>query len=908
MPLHLHRSRECDTPSRKSAQTACCGRDIHLLLANSVRLFFKLAKILCSMVAGRSVHQIEARAVLIAIALQLSAVISNGQTQHTGNGPFGCEIAGTHATSTQVSATATSGASTAGRYAISFKDGVKVDWQAEGYGAWRVDQGIYDTAQFSVMVVVGNNIIGNNDPNQIDNFGWPWPPFLEGSANGTIRCIGVQPGDIVRVYASAASGEMYYEHYAINFPKGSSLTWSYIAYKVGDQSITRELGNTSSVNKADLVADPVSVTSGVFYANHVDLHVNGPLPIEVRRTYSSRNAAQTSEFGYAWLSGNSSFLVPSADLSTIQAADSEGSVVLFRRQGTSTLWTPDVSDNPQLTNSAGGAANLFNSTIVQSSPSNYQWQMADGSVRNYVVQQFPITSNGDTYPRLLPYLTTWVDSCGNALTYTYGNLSAGNDYGRINLIQSSNGSSVSFVYDSEARITRAVASDGRTVNYSYENGELISVQLPDGSITGYLYGGVDSDGFSTHHITQETKPDGRILQNVYDAQGRVVEQWSTVDQIDPTKLVKTATFDYNVAGQTTMTDAYGNPTIYQYASGGLMTKITDPLNQTVTQTWYTSTNTATGAYLNSLESVTDKRGLVTTYKYDAQGNITETKLSGNLTGDTATTQTSTTTALYNTRNLPTTVTDASGITTTFAYTDLNYPYLPTQIATAKGGTALRTDKLEYTAQGSSPTISKGLLQRKTVALGTADQVITEYVYNAAGFMTQQTAYTGTTDANVVTTFSYNSRGELETTTDADGRSTTYTYDAMSRPLTKVVKNENAQVLGTWTMTYTANGELSQTTGARTSPADIVERAYDSGGRLMEEVAYLSQAKPDGSGVITTTSIAITSYGHDYSGNRIHHGPGCRINFRRQGNTVVILPRGGDKTSQAKDQDSETTAR
>jgi putative addiction module killer protein len=41
-------------------------------------------------------------------------------------------------------------------------------------------------------------------------------------------------------------------------------------------------------------------------------------------------------------------------------------------------------------------------------------------------------------------------------------------------------------------------------------------------------------------------------------------------------------------------------------------------------------------------------------------------------------------------------------------------------------------------------------------------------------------------------------------------------------------------------------------------------------------------------------------GEGISELRIHYGPGYRMYFHRQGNTVVILLCGGDKGSQAKD--------
>lgn len=626
----------------------------------------------------------------------------------------------------------------------------------------------------------------------------------------------------------------------------------------GDFSISRIL------HWWDFVADPVSPTSGDFCQNQTDLHISGPLPIEVRRTYSSRNSAD-NEFGIGWLTAYPAFLIPSdstAYPATIKAADGDGSVITFRQQaGSTTIWTPTVTDNPELSNVSGGANNLVNSTIVRTVASDntitYQWNRPDGSARNYVVRQFPIA----IFNRERPYLSTWTDNRGNKLSFAFGENPTNNDYGLINQITSSNGSSVSFTYNSTGHITQATAADGRVVNYGYTNGDLTSVQLPDGSTTAYQYGA------SNHLITQETKPDGRILQNVYDSSNRVIQQKATVDVTQPTVPVVNATFDYSVANQTTVTDAYGHSTVYHYTTGGLITSIVDPLGHTTTKTWYSATDTATGAYGNSLESETDPRGLVTHYKYDSQGNVIETKLTGDLDGDPGTTtETATTTATYTSLNLPQTVTDASGITTTFTYGDSNYPYLPTQIVTAKGTSPLRTDQLEYTAcSDGGTTFSKGLLLRKTVALGTSDQAATEYAYNSTGFLLSETRHTGTADPAVVTAYSPTARNEILAVTDGDGRSTTYTYDEMSRPLTRTVKDEAGTVIGVSTTSYTANGEPAVTTGMRTGPSDTVTRTYDAMGRLNQETATRSEAKTDGSGVQASTS-ATTVYTHDLFGN------------------------------------------
>ena len=672
------------------------------------------------------------------------------------------------------------------------------------------------------------------------------------------------PGVTIKITESAVAWNPPGTFAAPNVASASKSIYYRSDYGFWGETEQGEAGVTRA-QPMNLVQDPVDVATGEFHQDQVDLHVNGPLPIEMRRVYSSRNTANNG-FGVGWLPNYLSFLIPAADLSTIQAADSGGSVVTFRRAGTSDLWSPTSADNPELTNNSGGAGNLLNSTITRTIAGggtiSYQWHLPDGSQRNFTVRQFPMLD----LVRERPYLDKWTDNRGNELTFAYGTSSAANDYGKVKLIQSSNGTSVSLVYNTGGLVRQAAASDGRTVNYTYDTNasDLIGVQMPDGQQFSYTYG-ANVSGVSNHLIVKETKPNGRILQNVYDTSGRVVQQKATVG-LNLTPVVN-ATFDYSVPGQTTVRDAFNNATVYHY-TGNMVTQIVDPLGQTITKTWYPATDPATGAYQGNLQSVTDQRGLQTTYRYDAQGNVIQTKITGDLRGDGVTTHTASTTAVYDTLNRPTSVTDASDITTVFSYGDASYLYLPTQIITSKAGTTLRTDKLEYTAQFDATNIalfSVGLLSRKTVAFGSADQAVTEYTFNTAGFVILQEAYTGTSDPSVVTTFDYNAHGELITTTDGDSRSTNYTYDGMSRPLTKVVKDENGTVLGTWTTTYTGNGEVASTTGPRTSPANLATNTYDGAGRLQSTVVAQSQANADGSGVAATGS-ATTSYVHDFFGN------------------------------------------
>ena len=124
----------------------------------------------------------------------------------------------------------------------------------------------------------------------------------------------------------------------------------------------------------------------------------------------------------------------------------------------------------------------------------------------------------------------------------------------------------------------------------------MTVTLPDQSQINYEYNHYtftnnsvayfDSD----HTLIHELKPEGRRLVNTYDSQRRVVAQMATVGQ--DLNVYTNATFAYSnnfvytnaftnfTSGFTLITDVNQNVTRDDYTSN-LITKITDPLNQTI---------------------------------------------------------------------------------------------------------------------------------------------------------------------------------------------------------------------------------------------------------------------------------------------------------------------------------------
>jgi RHS repeat-associated protein len=617
------------------------------------------------------------------------------------------------------------------------------------------------------------------------------------------------------------------------------------------------------------VADPVNALTGEFYIDDVDLSLPGPMPLQVRRNYGSQNLAN-NQLGYGWKLNYMPYLTVTPASNIVYEAEADGSVLAFGPTGTD-LWAPTLALNPTLNNNSasgiGSVANRLNARLARllvSGTNTWYLTNSDGSLRIFQEMSFPLT-NSASYDRLRPYLTKWLDNRGNFYRFEYGTDPAQGDYGQVRRIVSSSGNVVRLLYDQYSRVVEAYSADGRRVRYEYDiHGDLRTVTLPDASEINYEYqvlnwstNGLTSP-YSTHLLTREEKPDGRVLQNEFDSQRRVTNQWATVGP--DLRLVRNATFRYTndfnltnltgtISGTTTILDYTNNPTTYFYTNG-LIRRIRDPLGAEIVQQWYEASETNSPAYPRSLKSVTDKRGLLTSYYYDSRGNATNVTIKGNLKGDGDVNATATTITVFNGNNLPDKTITPSGATNVFFYTNTwllaRLETWPSNAAPAQAVTNIFGYIDVTNADG---TAAFGLRAVEIRAAYSPDAATNETTYSSRGFPTRLVRYTGTADPAVIVTNLYNSRGELVLQTDTAGRSVKLGFTPRGNPESKEVFEAGQMIPLSWEYSYyNENGELTWSDGPRFDPEDYVWRDYDGGGRKTQEIRWRTQGNIDAQGV------------------------------------------------------------
>jgi RHS repeat-associated protein len=348
----------------------------------------------------------------------------------------------------------------------------------------------------------------------------------------------------------------------------------------------------------------------------------------------------------------------------------------------------------------------------------------------------------------------------------------------------------SWVLDQRGLPTSQTDPNGNTTSYSYdESGRLAVTALP--SVNAESGGGaatalhpVTRRGFDTFGGTVETQDaNGNVTVTGFDANGRAVRQslpsYTPPGSSTPITAVKLNAYDA-VGNLIQATDPLSNVTAYRYDQLGDLVQATAP-DGGVTH----STFDANGEKL----SETDPMGAQTQATYDHLGRrLTSTAV----------------------ERYPST----AAYTTTSSYA---------ASATNPGGAWL--------ASATSPT-----------------GVVTSYQYNSVG------EATGVTDgAGNTTGYRYDLLGRKTAVLAPDGTSATTGFDQAGNVVTSTNLDPAGAVLTTSSAVYDAAGNVRSSTDARGNTSTF---SYDATNALTQQV------QP-----VTATSSITTSFGRDPAGNR-----------------------------------------
>ncbi len=430
---------------------------------------------------------------------------------------------------------------------------------------------------------------------------------------------------------------------------------------------------------------------------------------------------------------------------------------------------------------------------------------------------------GNTYTNIYDPLGRLIekqDPAGNSiqkLMYNQNNVQT-KSYDALNNI-------TTYEYDRNNRLIRTTDPEGKTQAQSYDD-------------MGNVEGKIDGRGIAINYyydeqnrLTKIINALGEITSYTYDKKGNMLTQTdgngnTTTYAYNVANKVKTQTdpagnqetYTYNPDGtQQTKTDKKGNITIYSYDIHGRM------ISQTIGESTISYTYDNTGNQLTMLDSTGtttrtyDALGRVltktipnigtTTYQYD----ILEGEIAGETAEKTIDPKGNITIKTYDNINRQKTVT-ADGNTTTYIYNANGTK----QSVTYQDGT---TEEYTYYKNNKNKTLTNKKADGTTIESYS-------YTYDANGNQTTKT------DAKGTTTYTYDSQNRLQTITEPNGSTTTYTYDKAGNR-TKETNTQNSNITET-TYTYNEQNRLLQTNKRENGTTETTTYTYDLSGNLIKE--------------------------------------------------------------------------
>jgi RHS repeat-associated protein len=409
-------------------------------------------------------------------------------------------------------------------------------------------------------------------------------------------------------------------------------------------------------------------------------------------------------------------------------------------------------------------------------------------------------------------LTHHTDATGLLTTYTYNalnrlanqtrHLSATvthttsflyNDRGQITQVTHPDSTFVQHEYDTYGHRVATFDERSQVTFYTYDSlGRKLTETDPNGNVTSYDYtsalgGGCGCNTGALPVLT--TYPDGSVTLNQYDKEWRLIATTHAFG----TPQATTTSFTYDLAGQrSTMTDHLGSVTTYTYDLDGRLATVTQasgtPL-ATTTQNTYSSG----GNLIESISAFGTPIAVTTKKNYDAMDrNISTTVAFG-------TPSAATSSVTYNTLGQMITSTDPLGRVTSYIY----------------DSAGRKLDEI----------LPYGKIKRRA--------------YDAASRVTTSSHLQGNTVLST-TTYTYDNRDRLLTSTSSDGMTATYGYD--SGGLTTSITRNGV----TTSMSYDGNGNrLTSTIAPGTAQTQTTSTTYDVLNRPIIQI--------DSLGNVTTTT-------------------------------------------------------
>ncbi len=370
-------------------------------------------------------------------------------------------------------------------------------------------------------------------------------------------------------------------------------------------------------------------------------------------------------------------------------------------------------------------------------------------------------------------------------------------------------------YDSRGRLSSVSNASGtaafHTQNYAYDAFDrVVSSYIYDENdvmLAGetYAYDVVTLNGAVYHKTTKtvlgDTDAPSVVTVEYTDRYGRTAR---TARIFAGAELAKSYTYDMR-GNLLTETDEKGSVTRYTYDFAGRVLTVKNALNQTVSYTYdslgrkLTATDalgtTATYAYdvlgrlLTESVPLTASDAKLTKYGYDANGNVTETRVSNN----------------------------APDAPLSYSRTVSSYDSMNRLVSTTSydGESAALVNTYTYNAYDKVLTATSG---------GST----TTYTYNTRGELTSVTDAMGQSE-----TYTYDKNGNLLTKTDRSGTTFTYTYDGLGRILTETAAKGNKTEQNSYA--YSLTGAVT----CESNGTAVLTRKYDCLGRMIEETETAS---------------------------------------------------------------------